>query len=307
MTTYLDFMMFLLFVLIPTLVTSNPQDNVLTGVLPDTTLGGGHLTGVTESVFTGMGASGAFTETVEVTPTSSTETTHPVPSFSSRSVPVMMHTEDATEQLQQPTSNAPPVPDPMSTYTTGKLGSGCTRKAAATKRWYGVEISDESTDRDQEGVAYAWPVRCGPPNPIQPVRYCFKDERSAKNLDDIVNHAIARWAPAMQNHVSVLSIDLDFGNDIHVYCEDDRVSNDALVISDETHDNDDDYNWNMCSTQSTTGYDYESDLKGRHTLEFCHLIPGHYDEVCFSDRTLFLCDCVSGECILIQTLITYMS
>lgn len=78
----------------------------------------------------------------------------------------------------------------------------------------------------------------------------------------------------MREHVSALSIDLD-AHEPDIYCEDDRVSDDALVISDESKEGaeNEDWNWDECSTQSTTGYDYNSDARGRHTLEFCHLKP----------------------------------
>ncbi|KAK3686548.1 hypothetical protein LTR37_019718 [Vermiconidia calcicola] len=145
----------------------------------------------------------------------------------------------------------------------------------ASKRWYSVEDSDENTDLKQEGKSFAWPVKCsGPPSPVQPVRYCFKDKRSKDNLKDILDSAISRWGPAMQEHVSALSIDLD-AHDPEIYCDNDRVSDDALVISDETKEGaeNDDWNWYECNTQSTTGYDYSSDARGRHTLEFCHFKP----------------------------------
>ena len=95
-------------------------------------------------------------------------------------------------------------------------------------------------------------------------------------------------APAMQNHISALSIDLDFGNDPKVLCRDPRVSDDAVVISDATKDGDDDWNWYHCATESTTGYNYESDERGRHTLDFCHLIPGDEEKSMFPH----VCSCV---------------
>ena len=178
--------------------------------------------------------------------------------------------------LQKPTEGVSCESYSTSTQThTRPRGS----VAPAEKRWYGVADSDEDTDKDQEGSVCAWPVKCPAPNPIQPVRYCFKDKRSADNLQPILNEAIARWAPAMQDHVSALSIDLEDGcdNDPHVYCSDDRVSGDALVISDETKDDDAEFNWEECDTQSTLGYDYDSNERGRHTMEFCHLKPDSPD------------------------------
>lgn len=169
-----------------------------------------------------------------------------------------------------------------STSSTNNVSSArsCAHTAAASKRWYGVEKPDDSTNKQQEGRSFPWPVKCGPPNSVQPLRYCFKDQRSADNLIDIVNHAIARWAPAMQDHVSALSIDLDqgTGGDHHVYCSDSRVSGDALVISDETKDDNEQWNWEECDTQTTTGYDYSSNTRGRHTLEFCHLLPNQKEK-----------------------------
>lgn len=145
----------------------------------------------------------------------------------------------------------------------------------ASKRWYGVQEADESTDKTQVNTVWPWPVKCQGPPPVQPIRYCYKDQRSADNLEDIVNHAIARWGPAMQGHVSALSIDLDegAGGKIDVFCSDPRISDDALVISDETIEDNPAWNWEQCDTHSSTGYDYTSSVRGRHTLEFCHLKP----------------------------------
>ena len=149
----------------------------------------------------------------------------------------------------------------------------CSKKRSSSKRWFEVEVLNNETDKDEVDTAWSWPVKCKGTPPIQPVRYCYKDKRSTDNLEDILNHAIARWGPAMQEQVSALSIDLDegTGNDPHVYCSDPKISGDALVISNQTKDGDDEWDWDKCDTQSTTGYIYESDERSRHTLDFCHL------------------------------------
>lgn len=123
-----------------------------------------------------------------------------------------------------------------------------------------------------------------------PVRYCWRDQRSYENLGDTLNHAIAKWALAAIH--SSLDIALDFQGDentavqdVHsVYCDDPRVKDDALVIWDESKDGDDEFNWEQCDTKATTGYEYGSQVRGRHTLQFCDLVPGY--EVQTKDKAI---------------------
>lgn len=129
------------------------------------------------------------------------------------------------------------------------------------KRWYGVQPIE---DRKSRGSFGPWPLICD----SQSVRYCFADARSQKNLEDIVNQAVARWAHAMLN--SNLQIIPD--NEDALLCTDAGVHPDALVISDATKDNDEAWNHGPdCPTDSSsTGYDYRSK---KHRLDFCHLDP----------------------------------
>lgn len=129
-----------------------------------------------------------------------------------------------------------------------------------------------------------WPRVCtGTPQMRAPVRYCWRDQRSYDNLGVTLNHAIAKLAPAAIH--SSLDIALDFEGDdktavkdAHtVYCNDPRVKDDALVIWDESKDGNEEFNWEQCDTKATTGYDYGSQVRGRHTLQFCDLVPGYED------------------------------
>lgn len=52
------------------------------------------------------------------------------------------------------------------------------------KRWYGVPEGDKTTILGGWGP---WPVMCKEPEPVQAIRYCFKDKRSADNLQPIVD------------------------------------------------------------------------------------------------------------------------
>lgn len=142
-----------------------------------------------------------------------------------------------------------------------------TVKAAAIdhqKRWISVQ---PLTDNKVKGQFGPWPLVCS----SQAVRYCFADVRSQNNLENIVNQAVARWSHAFLN--SQLEIVPD--NEQSLICGNQEVRADALVIFDATKDND--KAWNNgpdCPTDSaTTGYDYSSQKRGRHRLEFCHLDP----------------------------------
>ncbi|KAM3422858.1 hypothetical protein BST61_g340 [Cercospora zeina] len=148
------------------------------------------------------------------------------------------------------------------------------------KRWFGVP----ELPIDGSPVApyrYRWPVTGTDPM-MMPVRYCFKDKRSAKNLGKIVLRAIAGWSPSWtdgKNYLSALRIisDPGCGSEKYCLCSNPNVARDALVISDETRDND--HKWNdgpECQTISTTGYSYISASTSapfRHYLKFCSYDP----------------------------------
>ena len=52
------------------------------------------------------------------------------------------------------------------------------------KRWYSVDGADDGTAKGGWGP---WPVMCEGPEQLQPVRYCFGDERSAGKLQGVVD------------------------------------------------------------------------------------------------------------------------
>lgn len=129
------------------------------------------------------------------------------------------------------------------------------------KRWLGVQpLNDEIS----KGPFGPWPPICT----MQSVRYCFAEARSQANLEPIVNQAVAKWAHAFLN--SALKIIPD--NEETLLCTDPAIRADALVISDVTKDNDKKWNHGPdCPTDSVSvGYDYDSDDRGRHRLDFCH-------------------------------------
>lgn len=132
------------------------------------------------------------------------------------------------------------------------------------KRWFGVQ---PLTDEISKGSFGPWPPICTG----EAVRYRFANARSHTNLEPIVNQAVAKWAHAFLN--SALEIVPD--NQKALLCTDPAVRADALVISDATKDNDKRWNYGSdCPTDSaSTGYDYDSDDRGRHRLDFCHLDP----------------------------------
>lgn len=136
------------------------------------------------------------------------------------------------------------------------------------KRWYSVEAIDE---HQIEGFFRPWSPVAGTDK--HPLRYCFADARSQKNLGKIVDHAINKWKPAFE--ISLLDITPD--NKKQLVCEDGKTRVDALVIRDATKDGDSDWTRGPeCPTDSaSTGYNYDPALKHsqRHRLDFCHLDP----------------------------------
>jgi hypothetical protein len=132
------------------------------------------------------------------------------------------------------------------------------------RRWYGVRPLSKGKSMGQYGP---WPLVCDG----QSVRYCFADARSQKNLENNVNEAVARWAHATI-HTSMQIIP---DNEDSLLCSGPDIRSDALVISDLTKDNDKAWNYGPdCPTDSaSTGYDYGSQERGRHRLDFCHLDP----------------------------------
>ncbi|GIZ46521.1 hypothetical protein CKM354_000964700 [Cercospora kikuchii] len=149
------------------------------------------------------------------------------------------------------------------------------------KRWFGVPDMP-SNGPHVTPYRYRWPAMRSDPNTM-PVRYCFKDKRSAKNLGKIVLRAAAGWSPAWtdgNNYLSALRIipDPGCGDEKYCLCGNPNVARDALAISDETRDND--HKWNDgsgCQTLSTTGYLYispgEPSAPSRHYLKFCSYEP----------------------------------
>ncbi|KAK4548754.1 hypothetical protein LTR36_008527 [Oleoguttula mirabilis] len=135
------------------------------------------------------------------------------------------------------------------------------------KRWYGVNVLHPPMILGGWGP---WPLMCPGPNQKQPIRYCFKDQRSHDRLQTIVDQAVARWAHAL---APASNLEIGYDHDDTYLCNDAKIRPDALVISDESTDGNE--NWDDCDTKSTTGYKYTTDnARGRHTLEFCHLKPG---------------------------------
>lgn len=136
------------------------------------------------------------------------------------------------------------------------------------KRWYSVEAVDE---HQIEGFFRPWSPVAGTDK--HPVRYCFADVRSQKNLGKVVDHAINKWKPAFER--SLLDVTPD--NKKQLICEDGKTRVDALVIRDATKDDDPDWNkGSECPTDNaSTGYNYDPAFKNsqRHRLDFCHLDP----------------------------------
>ncbi|KAI5367856.1 Putative peptidase M12A, metallopeptidase, catalytic domain superfamily [Septoria linicola] len=149
------------------------------------------------------------------------------------------------------------------------------------KRWFGVP----ELPNDQSLTApyrYPWPVTCTDPI-VMPVRYCFKDRRSAKNLGKIVLQAVAGWSPAWTDGSELLSAlriipDPGCGDEKYCLCSNLNVAKDALMISDDTKDNNPEWNDGPeCQTVTTTGYSYipehEPEAPFRHYLKFCAYDP----------------------------------
>ncbi|KAK5129348.1 hypothetical protein LTR08_003578 [Meristemomyces frigidus] len=142
--------------------------------------------------------------------------------------------------------------------------------ASLLKRWYGVKPLHAHSA--VVGGWGPWPIMCPTlPSQTQPIRYCFKDARSATTLQPIVDQAVAKWAHAL-HPASSLQIGLDHAG--AKVCSGPAVRADALVISDESRPEDPQWKWEECDSQSTVGYNYGSDERARHTLAFCHLKPG---------------------------------
>ncbi|KAK4505332.1 hypothetical protein PRZ48_003295 [Zasmidium cellare] len=140
------------------------------------------------------------------------------------------------------------------------------------RRWYGVQPWDQTAEKDPRRITPC-PITCQ--NPVeQPVRYCFRDKRSAKNLGEIVDKAVVGWSHAMVHSALRIQLDPGTGGDPEITCADERVAKDALVISDETRDGDEDYNLGPdCPTAATLGYQFIPEgrptLPFRHRLRFC--------------------------------------
>ncbi|KAK4505346.1 hypothetical protein PRZ48_003309 [Zasmidium cellare] len=151
------------------------------------------------------------------------------------------------------------------------------------KRWYSVP-ADPGEGAQTDPFVYPWPVVCENPT-IQPVYYCFRDERSAKNLQNVVNEAIKNWGHAMS--VSALTFELDPRAKDNPYMPCSQLGGDdmdMLVISDESLDDPDlnkvkkHFNSGACGTSTTVGYTYKPKVSFRHHLKFCHLAPWMADK-----------------------------
>lgn len=149
-----------------------------------------------------------------------------------------------------------------------------------SKRWYSVfglaeiQAGHSTKSRNYNRFTHApWPVDCG----NQWVRYCFKNEHSADNLESIVAHAITLWAPASQ--YSGLFVQPDYScydtstgvYNYHCICgvqgDGSSTAIDALVISDG-RDSNVQSQWARYSS-TTSGYDYtRPNVAGRHDMIF---------------------------------------
>ena len=68
------------------------------------------------------------------------------------------------------------------------------------KRWYGVPEGEKTMIRGGWGP---WPVMCKEPEPVQAIRYCFKDKRSADNLQSTVDQVSVHFHAARSRHPEV--------------------------------------------------------------------------------------------------------
>lgn len=174
---------------------------------------------------------------------------------------------------------------------------------ALERRWYGVLAWDPAKEPDPRRPV-PWPVTCQDPKQ-QPIRYCFKDKRSARNLGEIVDRAVAGWSHAMVHSALKIILDPSTGDDPEVLCDDKRVPDDALVISDESKDDDDDWNQSAeCATYSQVGYlppNYvvEGHLRGRHMLSRC-IQSFDYCPIRCAKRLLTFCH--TGFCSYVPSL-----
>lgn len=141
--------------------------------------------------------------------------------------------------------------------------------ASVVKRWYSVQPLASHRPKGNYGP---WPViHTGKSDEVQPVRYCFADVRSQRNLQHVVDQAIARWHSAFLHSQLRIVPDTEQAS----LCDAPQVRSDALVIHDATRDGNTAWNHGPeCPTDSaSTGYNYASNERGRHRLDFCHLDP----------------------------------
>ncbi|KAM3422859.1 hypothetical protein BST61_g341 [Cercospora zeina] len=156
-------------------------------------------------------------------------------------------------------------------YLLGVANNSAVAGIAHTKRWYSVDTKGPSRTHPS-----AWPVVCTTPKVSQPLHYCFKDIRSAKNLGQVVDAAIRIWAPAIA--VTAMSIvpDPQCKNPAQCICDNAWAKTDSLVISDVTKDGDDEWNNGPhCHTETSVGYQCiapgVSVKPWRHYLHFAEL------------------------------------
>ncbi|CZT18896.1 uncharacterized protein RCC_04741 [Ramularia collo-cygni] len=157
------------------------------------------------------------------------------------------------------------------------------------KRWYGVKTLP-APGADQSYLSpyyYPWPVTCSSPKVVQPIRYCFKDKRSAKNLQAVVDRSIAAWSQATLVSSLAITVEPTCRDKNMCICSGLGVAKDALMISDETIDGNDEWNHGPeCYTASTVGYRYapkgQPIIPHRHYMKFCSYAPqyswGQFEE-----------------------------
>lgn len=147
------------------------------------------------------------------------------------------------------------------------------------KRWYSVP-EYPGKDKAVDPFVYPWPIVCVEPY-IQPIHYCFRDARSAKNLEHVVKQAVVKWGHAIDNTALTIELDPRTKGNPSMLCSQlgGDGDKDALVISDESIDDPDiakqkdQFYSSACQTKATVGYTYEPKVPFRHTLKFCEVAP----------------------------------
>ncbi|KAK5120396.1 hypothetical protein LTR85_006335 [Meristemomyces frigidus] len=172
--------------------------------------------------------------------------------------------------------------------------------AGPVKRWYSVQPIPGAGEPD---IIAAWPISIVDPNNdnIQNVRYCYANQQSATNLQNIVQQAIQKWAPAFAHSSLNIVVDPGCNGNQACLCDSLQAPVDALVIEDlgpipdaegsnsnssastpdsvnsDYSEGDDEENGDggvlQEQTRTTLGYDYTSRASKRHTLKFAGYDP----------------------------------